>query len=239
MSIQKAKELYTEKEFAKAIPLFEKHIAKNEYDAEATFHLAICYRRENDHIKALQLLEKCCDFMPDNMDFVSERGVGKFHLKDKSGALEDMNLCVQTEPNNPYRYSCRAYIKSNMGDDHGAIEDYQKAVELDPEDAIALNNLGMLEEKLGKIQAAKNRFKKSDNIIGRDPEANQKAYMEKYKDVQPSQVDSTGNKTKLSLTPPPSKQLSFKSYMNTIKYVLGSKDGRKEFFSFLKGKKEG
>lgn len=237
MSIQKAKECYANQEFEEAIPFFEKHIAQNEYDAEATFHLAICYRRLNDHIRALQLLEKCCDFLPDNMDFVSERGVGKFHLNDKSGALEDMDLCVQSEPQNPYRYSCRAYIRSNMNDDLGAIEDYQKAVALDPQDAIALNNLGMLEEKLGKIAAAKKRFKKSDDLIGRDPEANQKAYMEKYKDVQASQVHPAGTQQSPSVSPVPSKQLSFKSYLDTIKYVMGSKDGRKEFFSFLKGKK--
>ena len=49
-----------------------------------------------------------------------------------------------------------------LRDIQGAIADYEKAVELDPEDAITLNNLGLLEEQIGRMQSAKERFAAAD-----------------------------------------------------------------------------
>ena len=49
-------------------------------------------------------------------------------------------------------------MKQALRDIQGAIADYEKAVELDPEDAITLNNLGLLEEQVGRMQSAKERF---------------------------------------------------------------------------------
>ena len=37
-------------------------------------------------------------------------------------------------------------------------------MELDPDDAIALNNLGLLEEQLGYMQKAQERFKQADAL---------------------------------------------------------------------------
>ena len=240
MSIKKAIDSFKSGEFETAVKLLETYLKKCPYDVEAHYHLALSYRKLNAHIKSVQFLDTCCEMFPDHIDFISERGVGKFHLNDKQGALDDMNICVDKEPENPYRYSCRAYIRANMNDNNGAIEDYKKAVELDPEDSIALNNLGMLEEKAGKMAAAKKTFKKSDDLIGRDPDANQKQYIENYLKENPeatitvkpdtiSEEQEVEGKTE-KLTP--------KGYIDTFKYVFGSKKGRKEFFDFLKGKKQ-
>lgn len=236
MLLQKAQEAFKAGEFEKAVKLLEDLLKESPYDIEGHYHLAISYRRLDDHIKSLEILDNCCEMFPDHVDFISERGVGKFHLKDKQGALEDMNLCVEKEPENPYRYSCRAYIRSNMNDNNGAIEDYRKAVELDPEDSIALNNLGMLEEKAGKIEASKRTFAKTDKLINRDPEANQKRYIEEYLKENPEpkitiQPDQE-NKNLEALVG--DKKLNASTYFNTIKYVFGSKEGIKEFVSFLK-----
>ena len=40
----------------------------------------------------------------------------------------------------------------------------KKCIEIDPEDAVAYNNLGMLEEKLGRNTKANTRFEKADEI---------------------------------------------------------------------------
>ena len=79
-------------------------------------------------------------------------------------SLTNMNKAQELEPRNPYRYSSRAYIKDAIGDLEGAIADYKKCIELDPQDAVAHNNLGMLEEKLGRKKKADNHFKKADEI---------------------------------------------------------------------------
>ena len=236
MSLEKAQEKFKSGEFENAVKLLEQHLKNSPYDIEAHYHLALSYRRLNDHIKSLQILETCVEMFPDHMDFLSERGVGKFHLKDKQGALDDMNLCVSKDPDNPYRYSCRAYIRSNMNDVNGALEDYRKAVELDPEDSIALNNLGMLEEKAGKTEAAKNTFAKTDKLINRDPEANQNRYIEEYLKKNPQtkikvEPDAQNKNIQVSVD---KKKLDARTYFSTLKYVFGSKKGIKEFMSFLK-----
>lgn len=235
MSLEKAQKEFKSGEFENAVKLLEEHLKGSPYDIEAHYHLALSYRRLNDHIKSLQILDTCVEMFPDHIDFLSERGVGKFHLNDKQGALDDMNLCVSKDPKNPYRYSCRAYIRSNMNDVNGALEDYSKAVELDPEDSIALNNLGMLEEKAGKIAAAKKTFDKTDKLINRDPEANQNRYIEEYLKENPKskitiKPDENNENIEVSVD---KKKLTATTYFSTVKYIFGSKEGLKEFFSFL------
>ena len=41
----------------------------------------------------------------------------------------------------------------------------KKAIKLDPEDAVAYNNLGLLEEKLGYEEQAKRRFEIADALV--------------------------------------------------------------------------
>lgn len=233
----KAYELFSKSDFGAVIPLLEDHILVNSQDVKAIYHLSLAYRRLNDHIKSLELMERACRLMPNDVDLLSELGVGKFHLNDKNGALEDMNSCVELEPNNPYRYSSRAYIKANLHDLDGAIKDYEKAIELDPEDVIALNNLGLLEEKLGNIEKAKNKFRATDSLLGEKdsrarPEDIQKLLDESRPITQEEFEAQNGKITETSK----SKKLTFQSYFDTLKFVLGSKEGRKEFLSFLSGR---
>lgn len=224
-------EFYKQKNFSAAITHFEKHILSEANDVKAIYHLAISYRRMNDHIKSVELLDRCCRLAPEDMDLLSERGVGKFHLNDKPGALEDLNICAEREPNNPYRYTSRAYIKSNMNDNQGAIEDYEIAIKLDPNNPITLNNIGLLEEKAGKIAAAKKRFKKSDELSGINLDRQEKIdSQETYSDKdQMANVAPT-------ITEPQKKKVTLASYFKTLKYVLATKEGRKEFLGFLTGK---
>ena len=101
---------------------------------------------------------------PSNPDIYNDRAVCYFHQGRKRDALADLDYAVQLQPNYGYRYASRAYLKSALKDIDGAIADYQKAVELDPEDAIALNNLGLLEEQLGYMQKAQERFTQADAL---------------------------------------------------------------------------
>lgn len=234
-----AYELFGQGNFEAVIPILENHILDAAQDVKAIYHLALCYRRLNDHIKCLELMERCCNLAPHDLDLLSEQGVSKFHINDKNGALEDLNICVEKEPSNPYRYSSRAYIRANLNDLDGAISDYEKAVELDPEDVIALNNLGLLEEKAGNIEKAKQRFKSADGLLGDEdrmlrPDDIQKL-LDEARPITQEEFEAQNGKIQHTIEVPRNK-LTFKSYVETIKYIFGSKEGRKEFLSFLSGK---
>ena len=126
--------------------------------------------KENDHAEAIELLTIAIDEDANNADYYSERAVCYIHTGQLDLSMFDMNRAVEIEPDYSYRYSCRAYLKGKMGDARGAVADYQRAVELDPEDAIAYNNLGLAQENLGYWEKARENFRKSNQLIGYDPE---------------------------------------------------------------------
>jgi len=110
--------------------------------------------------------------LPEEPSIYSERGVSYFHNKQIDLALKDMDRAVEFEPSNPYRYSSRAFILAYKDVD-AAILDYKKAIELDPKDDIAYNNLGLLEENAGRFKDAQESYKKSNELIGYEPEKRQ------------------------------------------------------------------
>ncbi len=114
--------------------------------------------------KALYWYTMAITLDENDADLFSERGVTHYHLGNLKAALSDMDRARDLEPNNPYRYSSRAYIRDAMGDLEGAVKDYQQTIFLDSEDAIAHNNLGLLEEKLGRHSAAKALFNLADQL---------------------------------------------------------------------------
>ncbi|PHQ79229.1 MAG: hypothetical protein COB65_12905 [Thalassobium sp.] len=120
--------------------------------------------KSGNYEDALVAIEKAISIEPLEADLLSEKGVILFHLKRSPEALIYMNKARDREPDNPYRYSSRAFIKDSLGDTAGAIADYEICVKLDPEDAVAFNNLGMLEEKLGYMEKSKKSLAKADEL---------------------------------------------------------------------------
>lgn len=167
---------------------------------------------------------------PDNPYFYYERGLSYFHLNKKSLSLLDMNKAQELQPNNPYRYSSRAYIKDACGDLLGAIEDYKRALELDPADAVAHNNLGLLEEKLGRGSKAQYHFQQADDLSKQDGEfRNFYSVHEgvKVEDSNPAQA-LNDNDNELSTKRKPS------DLLREVGRVFRSREARHEFVTFVK-----
>lgn len=163
---------------------------------------------------------------PTNADILNDRAVCLFHLNRKTEALSDLDQAVKLQPDYGYRYASRAYLRSSLKDLEGALADYQKAIELDPEDAISHNNMGLLEEQMGYVQSAKQRFDQADAIndllskTGVGPQ-----------ELPPEIAES---KTTLSepepeVTEPPA------STWKEVTKVFTEKEQRRSFWKFLKG----
>lgn len=103
---------------------------------------------------------------PSNPEILYQRGMCYFHLKKKSLALLDMDGAVEAQPNYGFRYSSRAFMRDSFGDVIGAISDYNEAIKLDPEDAVSYNNLGILEDKMGRRTISQGHYDKADNLLG-------------------------------------------------------------------------
>lgn len=95
-------------------------------------------------------------------DFLNDWAVALFHNQRAHEGLALLDKAINLQPHYGYRYAARGWMKQALKDIKGAIADYEKALELDPEDAITLNNLGLLEEQIGRMESAKERFRAAD-----------------------------------------------------------------------------
>ncbi|WP_306640653.1 tetratricopeptide repeat protein [Sanyastnella coralliicola] len=116
--------------------------------------------------EALVAFDQAMKEVGDHPDLIHDRAVALFNLDRKHEAIAELDKAQLLQPDYSYRYSSRAFMKAAMKDVQGALEDYKKAIELDPEDAIALNNLGLLEEQMGYFKEAQDRYKVADELMG-------------------------------------------------------------------------
>lgn len=114
--------------------------------------------------EALVLFDNLVYLFPEEANLYSDRGVLQIHLNNKIKALADFDKAVELDVQYGYRYASRAYAKDYFGDTESALVDYELAVKLDPEDAISINNLGLLQEKLGYQKKAKENFERADRL---------------------------------------------------------------------------
>lgn len=224
----KGKEFFDAQEFSKALDYFSKQLTTDPYHIDSLYHRAVVYRKLELYDKSLTDLENVVNLLPNDATMISERGVTKFHLKDLKGALNDLDLAQELEPENPYRYSSRAYIRGAVKDVVGAIEDYQKSLVLFPDDPIALNNLGLLEEQLGRTQAAQMNFDEADKLSGI------KTNEERIQDFEKRSPMKADKPTETSLQ---QKEGLGKTFFSTLKGLFTDKKEREAFVAFLKKKK--
>jgi tetratricopeptide (TPR) repeat protein len=106
---------------------------------------------------------------------------------------------------------------------------YEKAIELDPEDAVAYNNLGLVEEKLGRMEKAKDNFEKADSLSGYPPK--------KEVETAPTALPNPSEKSKATRPEYHSSKstLTFGHFLEVIQGVFTKTTVRKEFATFIKG----
>lgn len=232
--IEEGKKLMDENEFEKAHGVWKSILSKDEFNLEALFFQAITLRKLGNYTESLKHFDTIINLSPSNASFYSERGVTLFHAKEFKASLKDMNRAVEIEPNNSYRYSSRAFIRNANEDLNGAIEDYRKAIELDPEDVIALNNLGLLEENAGRMEAAKKLFNKADKEAKQQGIYDIEASLERLKkeaEAEEAQKSKNDDKTQEAEIIDQDKKAT---YGSTILEVFRSKKEFKNYLNFVK-----
>ena len=97
-------------------------------------------------------------------DFLNDRAVALFHNERAHDAIGVLTDAIRLQPQYGYRFAARGWMRQALKDVNGAIADYEQAIALDPDDAITQNNLGLLEEQLGRMESAKQRFAAADQL---------------------------------------------------------------------------
>ena len=163
---------------------------------------------------------------PGNPEILYQRGMCYFHLKKKSLALLDLDAAVDAQSNYGFRYSSRAFMRDSFGDVIGAINDYKEAIKLDPEDAVSYNNLGVLEDKMGRRTISQGHYDKADSLLGVSGNERMKEMTEKGTTIN---YDRPNNSL-----PTPSLPLEESSLWKEIVKVFTDKKTFKEFVKFIK-----
>ena len=169
-NIEDIKYLIEANELERAFLKTEQLLLADKYNVGVLTCRAKIYYKQKLFEKALADYNKLVNLLPTDPELIADRGLSYHMLGSYDNALADFNKVIELEPNNPYWYSCRAFIKDYIKDYEGSLIDYEKVLSLDPEDAIAHNNKGLVEEKLGYLERAQRSFNQADEIQGIDLE---------------------------------------------------------------------
>ena len=198
----------------------EEILAADQYQPEALAYRAKIYYKQKDFEKAIDAYNHLINLMPTNPELIADRGLA-YHMHGAyKEALADFDTSVELEPNNPYWYACRAFIKGHNKDYKGSLKDYEKVLLLDPNDAIALNNKGLVEEKLGYMEKSQKSFNQADEIEGIDLE----------KEIGHLQIP-------VEPKPEVVKQSPVQHFISVLSSLFTSAEERRKFASFLFGSK--
>jgi Tfp pilus assembly protein PilF len=177
--------------------------------------------RNEDFQAAMLQFSISLETHPSAPDIYHDRALCFLRMDRPQLALDDLNKALSLQPEHGYRYSSRAYIKAFLKDFDGAFEDYRKAIELDPQDAISINNLGLLEEQFGRVNAAKQLYAQADELSKILEENNiDRSSTQSFENTQASESNP------IISTP--------KSRWNVIADVFSNPEERKDFIKFLK-----
>jgi tetratricopeptide (TPR) repeat protein len=91
---------------------------------------------------------------PNLVEEYNHRGVAKFELGDKQGAILDYNRAISIDPYDAFAYYNRGIAKFELGDEQGAISDFDRVIAINPQDAEAYSNRGAVKLALGNKQGA-------------------------------------------------------------------------------------
>ncbi len=100
--------------------------------------------------RAISLQERSANAIDaNNARLYYVRGVAKFQLSDRQGALSDYNKSIAINPKFAQAQSNRAYVRAELGDTKGAMEDSNRAISLDPNLPEAYVNRSLAKFQLG------------------------------------------------------------------------------------------
>jgi tetratricopeptide (TPR) repeat protein len=184
------------------------------------------FAKEGKFELALESYDKALLEEHENPDLLNDRGVCMLHLGRTLEAEVDMTRAIELQPDYGYRYAARAYVRAALKNLQGAIADYQYAIELDPEDAISMNNLGMIEEQMGYVKEANDRYKVADELMGILKDTGINLPEEPAAPIQKSEpIDIPQHASSVDESP---------SYSSVFKSVFTSKKVFTEFVSFIR-----
>ena len=145
---------YKDKNFNKALELFNEAVALNPNDYQGYYGRGTTYRCLSKYDESLTDLNKAIQLNPNNAAAYNDRGNAYSYLKQYDAAVADYNKSLQLNPNDAAAYNNRGNAYSYLKQYDAAITDYNKSLQLNPNDADAYYNRGLAYCELKQYQKA-------------------------------------------------------------------------------------
>ncbi len=127
-----AMQLFTNKNYAAAIPALSKAIGETPNDAELYYQRGYSYIELGKPIEAYDDLTKAVTLNPKFEDAWTERCYLLMSSTLYAQAIENCSFAIALNPRSSAALNNRGLSKRRMGDEQGAMDDYTAALEIDP-----------------------------------------------------------------------------------------------------------
>ena len=146
------------RDFAHAVPFFDKAIAKEAAIAMAYEGRGDAYSELGNPKAALADFDRVIALEPKRASGYAARARQKLKDRDAAGALADLDRAIELNPRDSRSLYGRSLIRGNSRNYDLALADLSKAIEIDPGFSAAYTQRGMIYVQSGKPDQARDAF---------------------------------------------------------------------------------
>jgi tetratricopeptide (TPR) repeat protein len=156
---KEGKELFQEKEYSKALPLFREVAKKNPYFTPARMYIGICSVILGHYDEAAENFREAVRNRPDLAEAHFGLGVAYGNLKRHKEAIVALTQAIRINPSLASAYFRMGLEHAYLGDIWQSIEALKEAVRIDPDYAQAHHALGIMYLLMENLNSALNEYK--------------------------------------------------------------------------------
>ncbi len=152
---------YAAGDFAAAIPLYDRIIARDPDHAEAYYKRGNALRQVGQFTAALQSYEQAIERQPDFAHAWCNRGVIEQHLGRRDAALKSYERAIELDAADSLAHANRGLLLQELARWQEALVSYDAAVVLDPTSLQAWFQRGNVLRYLGDLAAAQDSYERA------------------------------------------------------------------------------
>ena len=138
-----------------ALKKMEKYLKFNQSDFDSKYNYGVMLEKNGQIQKAIFNYKEVLKNQPNNWRALSNLYLIYFEQKKYAESMEVVNELLKTKPNHQPTLRDKAHLQFYLNDLKEAKLNGELSVRLNPKDYIALNVLGMIYDKMGLFQKAK------------------------------------------------------------------------------------
>ena len=155
--------------YEKALRHYQNAIQLNPKYADAFLNMGRLYCEIGDYDNAIQSLHNAIQLKPNNADAYNFMGSAYYFKRKNDEAIQSFQNAIQLKPNFVQAYCGIGLTYNDAGKYKEAIQSFQKVIDLNPDNAngysaIAYDSMGLVFQKLGNQDKAKECFQKYEML---------------------------------------------------------------------------